>query len=283
MSETPVVLCADDYAMNGGIDEAILDLAARGRISATSCMTNAPGWPAAAARLRELDGRIGVGLHLTLTWGAPLGRMPGLAPDRAFPTLGRLLSRSSRGGFGPGEVAAEVARQLRAFVAALGRPPDFVDGHQHVHVLPGIRGPLLGVLAGAGLGGRLWLRDPSDRPASILARRLSAGKALFVGALATGFRAGAERAGFTANRGFSGFGPFDPGRDPGPDMAAHLDALGPAPVVMCHPGVESPADAADEIAAARHREAAYLCSSAFADLLARRAISLVPAPRERAA
>ena len=41
------------------------------------------------------------------------------------------------------EIRAEVARQLDRFEAGLGFPPDHIDGHQHVHVLPGIRRALL--------------------------------------------------------------------------------------------------------------------------------------------
>ncbi|MGL1585768.1 hypothetical protein ACSTHB_23330, partial [Vibrio parahaemolyticus] len=82
--------------------------------------------------------------------------------------------------------------------------------HQHVHVLPGVRSALLGELAARGLAARVWLRDPGDRAAAILARP-SAPKAALVCALALGFRAAATRAGFATNRGFSGFSDFAPG------------------------------------------------------------------------
>ncbi len=53
----------------------------------------------------------------------------------------------------------EIEAQLGAFEQALGRTPDFVDGHQHVHQLPTIRDELLDALARRSSAGRpLWLR-----------------------------------------------------------------------------------------------------------------------------
>lgn len=273
-----LVLCADDYGMNGGISEAILALAETGRLSATSCMTTAPGWATSALGLRPLGGRIGIGLHLSLTWGRPLGPMPLFAASGAMPPLGVVVRQALLRRLPEREIAEEIGRQLDAFVEAMGHAPDFVDGHQHVHVLPGIRRALLDVLTQRGLAGRVWLRDSGDRIPSIMARRLAGPKALLVHGLAEGFRAAAAEAGFATNEGFSGFSHFDPARPVGPDMARYLTALGPRPLVMCHPGQTGPGDAEDEIAAARHRELAYLASAAFGDLLAARGLVLAASP-----
>jgi predicted glycoside hydrolase/deacetylase ChbG (UPF0249 family) len=278
MSTCRIVLCADDYAMSAGVSRGILELARAGRISATSVMANMPGWPEHARKLADIEGRIGIGLHLTLTWGTPLGPMPRLAPAAVLPPLGRVIRAALAGAVPKAEVTGEIERQLDAFEAALGGPPDFVDGHQHVHALPGLRGPLLHVLAGRGLSRRLWLRDPADNARSILRRGVAAGKALTVAAFSAGFGREARRAGFTTNRGFSGFSPFDAGREPGADMARFLRAPGPAHLVMCHPGHVGPGETLDGIADARARELAYLASDAFPALLRARGLELVPTP-----
>ena len=44
----PIVLCVDDFALHPLIDQAVLQLASKGRISATSCMSTAPRWRTAA-------------------------------------------------------------------------------------------------------------------------------------------------------------------------------------------------------------------------------------------
>jgi hypothetical protein len=278
MSTCRIVLCADDYAMSAGVSRGILELARAGRVSATSVMANVPGWPEHARELADVEGRIGIGLHLTLTWGAPLGAMPRLAPDGVLPSLGRVIRAALTGAVRDAEIAGEIERQLDAFEAALGRAPDFVDGHQHVHALPGIRDSLLRVLSGRGLSGRLWLRDPADGPRAILRRGVAAGKALTVAALSAGLGRAARRAGFATNRGFSGFSPFDPARDPGADMARFLLAPGPAHLVMCHPGHLALGETLDGIADARARELAYLASDAFPALLRERGMELAPAP-----
>jgi predicted glycoside hydrolase/deacetylase ChbG (UPF0249 family) len=271
------VLCADDFGLTDGVSRGILELARMGRVSATSAMTNFPSWPRMAPELAPLRGRIAVGLHLTLTLGAPLGPMPRLAPRGALPTNRQLIAAALTGRVAPDEVAAEIERQLEAFEAALGAPPDFIDGHQHVHVLPGIREPLLEALARRGR--RPWLRDPSDRATSILRRGIAAPKALMVAALASGFARSARRARLETNAGFSGFSPFDPALAAERLFERAFQNLGRRPLVMCHPGhVDAELEALDPVVETRARERCYLASDRFADLLRERNIELVTAP-----
>lgn len=278
-----VVLCADDFAMNAGISRAILELAAAGRLSATSVMTNAPAWRDVASDLRQADGRIGCGLHVNLSSGKPLGRMADFAPAGIFPEVGAVIRAALLRRLPLAEIEAEIARQIEAFAGHFGRLPDFVDGHQHVHVLPGIRTALLRCLARPGFRARPWLRDPSDRLGAILARRLSVPKALLVRALAGGFAAEAASQGWRTNRGFSGFSDFAAGRNTGEDFARFLAALGPRPVVMCHPGyVDSGDTEGDDVKEARSRELHYLRSGEFAALLDRTGIVLSKAPGDPA-
>lgn len=273
-----VVLCADDFGISEGVSRGILDLIAMGRLSATSAMTNCPAWPRCAPALREHEGRVGVGLHLTLTAGSPLGPMPRFAPEGAFPPLGRLLPQALRGGLPLEEIGAEIERQLDAFADAFGRAPEFVDGHQHIHALPGVRGALLAALARRGHAGALWLRDPSDRLSAIVRRRVAASKAVTVRTFAAGFRRAARRAGFSTNEGFSGFSSFAPSAV-GATLERAFRHLGPRPVVMCHPGYpDEELRRFDSVVDVRRTEFDYLASDAFADLLAQRGVVLTVRP-----
>ena len=274
-----LVLCADDFGLSDGVSRGILELAGTGRISATSVMTNVPGWERHAGALRALDSRIGIGLHLTLTAETPPAGAQGLAPGERLPAFGVLLRRALLGTLPRDEVREEIGRQLSAFEARFGRPPDFVDGHRHVHVLPGVRGPLLAALRGRGLQGGLWLRDPSDRLRSIARRGVARRKALVVRALASGFGQATRAAGFAVNEGFSGFSPFDPAPPAERVFAAALSRLGPRPLVMCHPGhADAELQGTDPVVATRPQELAYLASEAFPALLAHRGLVLAPAP-----
>jgi predicted glycoside hydrolase/deacetylase ChbG (UPF0249 family) len=278
VSKRSVVLCADDFGLTDGVSRGILELTEAGRLSATGAMTNMPGWRRNAPGLRPLKGRIGIGLHLNLTTGRPLGPMPGLT-DGVFPPLGQVLRRSLARRLPAEVVRPEIARQLDAFAEAFGGLPDFIDGHQHVHVLPGVRQALLAELKGRGLAGRLWLRDPSDRIGSIRCRRIGRGKALVVTGLARGFRRSAHAAGFAVNEGFSGFAPFDLSVPVGAILADALTALGPRPVVMCHPGrVDEELRGLDPAVESREAELAYLASQEFGELLEERGVGLAPSP-----
>ena len=266
-----VMLCADDYALAPGVSAGILQCLDAGRLTATCAMTNRPSWPRAARELSAFAGRADLGLHLNLTAGAPLGPMPTLAPDGAFPALTQLIGRALTSRLPEAEVRAEIARQVEAFVAEMGRPPDFVDGHQHVQVLPGVRRWLIEDLSRRGWAGKIWLRDSSDRIASILARRVEAAKALQVAALALGFASRALAAGFETNKGFSGYSAFDAARPLAADFGAYLVAPGPRHLVMCHPGhVDAELRAVDDVSASREAELAFLLSPAFPALLASR-------------
>lgn len=274
-----VVLCADDFGLTDGVSRGILELAEQGRLSATSAMTNMPGWRRAAPGLRPHAGRVGIGLHLNLTVGAPIQPMPHLAPGGTFPTLGVLLSSAMRRRLSVEEIRDEIRRQVVAFEAVHEAVPDFVDGHQHVHVLPPVRQALFFVLRERGYAGRVWLRDPSDRIASILRRPVSRGKALVVMALARGFGSQARAAGFDTNDGFSGFAPLDLTVHPRRIFETSLTDLGPRPVVMCHPGyVDDELRCLDPAVESRPEELAYLQSGEFGHLLAERGIALVAKP-----
>ncbi|MGX5732658.1 ChbG/HpnK family deacetylase [Bosea thiooxidans] len=256
---TGFILCADDFALTEGVSRSILDLLGRGKLSATSAMTNRPHWRRLAPELAAFTGKADLGLHLNLTCAAPLSAMPRLAPGGSLPNLKELARAAVSSRKVRGEIAVEIARQLDAFEDALGRQPDFIDGHQHVHVLPGVRRALLDHIARRYRAGSLYLRDPADRPAAIRARGIAVAKALVIAGLATGFRRAALRREFPVNRGFSGVAPFDPQRDFAADMRRFLIAPGSAHLVMCHPGfVDEELASLDPVVATRPVEHAAL-------------------------
>lgn len=262
------VLCADDYAMTPGVSRGILALLEAGRITATGAMTNRPHWREAARELRPFAGRADLGLHLNLTCGQTLTEGRGFAPGRALPKLGPLLARGLAGLLPQAPLEAEIAAQIEAFEEAMGRAPDFIDGHQHVHAMPGIRRALAAVLARRS-GAKPYLRDAADRLGAIRARRVEARKAMLVAALTRPFAAGMRGLGFELNRGFSGYSAFDPGRDYGADFATYLVAPGAAPLVMCHPGeVDDELRALDPATASRPREVAFFLSDRFEEICA---------------
>ncbi len=275
MASLDFILCADDYGMTEAVSRGLLEVAAAGRISAASAMASLPDWRRAAGDWSAARPDVDLGLHVTLTVGAPLGPMPRLAPGGAFPGVGALAAAALSRRLPREEVEAEIGRQIDAFCDATGAAPTHVDGHQHVHVLPGVRTALFAALERRGLA-HVPMRDSSDAPGRIARRRAFCGKAAKVNALAAGFRRAANRAGHALNQGFAGYSDFAPDRYDARRFASYLAAPGPRHLVMCHPGrVDDALRRLDPVTDARERELAFFLSPEFADLLAVRDARLV--------
>ena len=275
MDELDFILCADDYGMTEAVSRGLLETAAAGRISAASAMASLPDFRRAARDWQAARPPVDLGLHVTLTVGAPLGPMPRVAPGGEFPGLGALVAAALSRRLPRAEIEAEIGRQIDAFCDAMGAAPTHVDGHQHVHVLPGVRAALFAALQERNLA-HLPLRDSSDAPGRIARRRANAPKAMKVNALAAGFRPAAHRAGHALNQGFAGYSAFSPDRYDAAQFASYLVAPGPRHLVMCHPGrVDDALRRLDPVTEARERERAFFLSQEFADLLAQRGARLV--------
>ncbi|MFO1167819.1 MAG: ChbG/HpnK family deacetylase [Rhodoblastus sp.] len=275
MAEFGFILCADDYGMTEAVSRGLLEAAAASRLSAASAMASLPDWGRAARDWTAVRPAVDLGLHVTLTVGAPLGAMPRLAPAGEFPALGTLAAAAVARRLPVHEIEAEIGRQIDAFCDAMGEAPTHVDGHQHVHVLPGVRRALFAALAQRGLS-HLPLRDSSDALTRIARRRANSGKALKVNALAAGFRRAAHHAGHPLNQGFAGYSDFAPDSYDARQFGAYLAAPGPRHLVMCHPGrVDDALRRLDPVTSAREAELAFFLSPEFPELLAQKGARLV--------
>jgi len=256
-----LILCADDFGLSPEISRTIAELAAEGRINATSCMAVCPGWARDSALLRSLPATIEIGLHLVLTGEPPLTPMPRLAPEGRLPTINQLQRDASAKQLPLDEVAAEIAAQFDRFITIHGGPPAFVDGHQHSHVLPGIREIMLAETARRAPGA--WLRNCEDSLSAMLSRPFR-GKALGNAWHSRGLRQSAAAHGLSCNDSFGGH--YDFAGDYALLFPRFLRRPGPIHLVMCHPGAGDLAG--DTIAAGRKREAAALRSMKMRDIAA---------------
>ncbi len=259
------VLCADDFALTKGVSRGILRLLERGRISATGAMTNRPHWRAMAGELSAFAGRADLGVHLNLTCAEPLTPMPRFAPGGVFAKLPAVLKGGLSYRLPVAELVGEINAQLSAFEDAMGRAPDFIDGHQHVHGLPGVRDVFLEVVAQRyGGPAKPYIRVSGDCLTRIAARRVAMAKALQVTLLSSGFRRRVKALGFPLNNGFAGFSPFDPAQSYAEQFASYLVAPGTRHLVMCHPGdLDAELPGLDPVVATREQEQRFFESAAF--------------------
>jgi len=269
-------LCADDYGISPAVNAAIRELLQRGRLNATSVMVVAPSWSRSQASL--LSGLRGaghlraVGLHLTLTGSfrpltasfKPLcGSVFRPLTDMVFLSLIRRLDRRA--------LAAEIAAQLAAFSAAFGRAPDFVDGHQHVHLLPQIRDEVVAAIKAA--APNAWLRQcGSVRP---VLDRLTDRKGLLLSWFSRALRRKAKSQSVAVNPAFAGTYALRPDSDFARLFPHFLDRLPDGGLIMCHPGrVDDELKELDSLTDLRETEYRYFASDAFVDLLFRRHVAL---------
>lgn len=233
-----IILCADDYGLSVAQSQAIVRLAKQRLISATSAIVTMSDWRASAIALSALRPTLALGLHLNLTEGAPLSSMRHFAVDGKFPSLMRVISGSVMRRLPLDDLRDEIARQFRAFENAVGAPPDFIDGHQHIHALPQVSDCLLAVLKDVDPERSVLLRDPADLFSRIVARRSVVAKASVLALLTRTFGPKARAVGYRTNDGFSGVSHFLPTcKAVIRDYQAARTSLGPCHIMMCHPGL----------------------------------------------
>jgi predicted glycoside hydrolase/deacetylase ChbG (UPF0249 family) len=261
---TILALCADDFGLSDGVDLGIIDLIERGRISAASCMMAGPSLDANAPRLLALSSHADIGLHLTFTDLAFLGDVDCLG-GREPPSLNALMIAAFTGRLKRADIRAEIARQIARFGAVFGRLPDFIDGHQHSHVLPVIRQALFDCVRDGLLPAGTAIRNCSEPALSVIRRGIEVPKSLLISGLSAGLARQAHALGMPVNDSFRGITAFATDGSFARLFPDFLVGPGDRPLAMCHPALAGyPAHPTDVIAAARVQEHAYLAGDAFA-------------------
>ncbi|CAN5245274.1 ChbG/HpnK family deacetylase [soil metagenome] len=257
-------LCADDFALSSPISETIADLASRGCINAISCMAVFPGWESDARLIARFGGKgpggVQVGLHLVLAGEQPITPMRLQGADGRLPSADRMKLLAWGGRLDLCELSREIDAQFAAFTKAMGKAPDFVDAHQHVHVLPGIRRCVIDATLRHAPGA--WIRNPADGTAAAL-RRPFVGKAIGSNVHALGLGAALAWRGIASNDSFAGH--YDYQGDYAALLPRFFKGSGVRHLIMCHPGSGQTKD--DPIASARIVEAAVLGEMSLVDRL----------------
>ncbi|XP_036076498.1 carbohydrate deacetylase isoform X2 [Rousettus aegyptiacus] len=136
-----LVITADDFGYCPRRDEGIVEAFLAGAVTSASLLVNGAAAESAAELARRHQ--IPTGLHANLSEGRPMGPARRgasslLSPEGFF--LGKMGFREAvaAGDVALSQVREELEAQLSRFQELLGGNPTHVDGHQHVHVLPGV-------------------------------------------------------------------------------------------------------------------------------------------------
>jgi predicted glycoside hydrolase/deacetylase ChbG (UPF0249 family) len=269
-------LCADDYGLAEGVNRAIRDLISCGRLNATSVMVVGAaigrGEVTALQEVAANSPRCAIGLHATLT--APFRPLTmHFRPTNGglFLPFPKLLRAGLLRRLDAEMIEDELLAQLAAFKELFGRAPDFVDGHQHAQLFPGVRDAFLRAVKEAAAGA--WVRQGGRLQPP--ARLLGAPKALVLDVLSAQFRKRAAGAGIPFNPAFAGAYDFSKAPDFSTLMGEFLDGLPEGGLVMCHPGfVDETLRGLDPLTTQREAEHAFLAGDRFQTLLATNKVTL---------
>ncbi len=269
-------LCADDYGISPGVNRAIRDLIERGRLNATSAMVVGPalGRDEAGAlnAAAASSPRCAIGLHATLTAPfRPLTMHFRPIDGGMFLPFPKLLRSGLMGRLDHEVIRTELLVQLRTFGELFGRAPDFVDGHQHAQLYPGVRDAFLAAVKEA--APNAWVRQCGRNQPFL--RRLRTPKALVLDMLSAQFRRRAARARVAFNPAFAGAYDFSGKPDFAALMEQFLEGLPDNGLIMCHPGsVDDVLVNLDPLTVQREREYAFLRGDHFPRLLAANKVTL---------
>jgi predicted glycoside hydrolase/deacetylase ChbG (UPF0249 family) len=138
-------LTADDWGMSPGVNDGILEMARLGHLRRVSVMA---GGKYLTYRLRELKRIPGVefGLHFNLTHPESGGLFPSLKEFLWAWSWGRLTGKR--------EIVEKIRGTLRDQIARLrqqGIKPERLEGHHHVHAIPGLLVEISDILKDSGI------------------------------------------------------------------------------------------------------------------------------------
>jgi predicted glycoside hydrolase/deacetylase ChbG (UPF0249 family) len=124
-----------------GVNRGILEAFHHGIVTSTSLLANGAAFGAGVEAARSTPG-LGVGVHLNLSDGPPIAEHKTVSTllNNAGKFAGgpeNLLLRRARGGLSLAEVEKEWDAQIQKIRGA-GIEPTHLDGHKHVHMLPGL-------------------------------------------------------------------------------------------------------------------------------------------------
>ncbi len=127
-----IIINIDDLGLSDAVNQAVVNLAEKQRITASSYMVGGSISGEHKHALQELG--VDIGLHLDFTGIFP-SPLTGSLKSTLFKCYTRQLDKQ--------QVADNIKQQFEQFAETFDALPVFVDGHQHVHQFPIIRDALI--------------------------------------------------------------------------------------------------------------------------------------------
>jgi len=137
-----LIVNADDFGMTHGVNRGIIEANGKGIVTAASIMVTGQAFEEAVALARE-NPKLDMGLHLSLTVGRPASNDPAVHRHLASHGTFRLGNKDLLMGLmlhtmSPSVPYREIEAQFKKAVETR-LPITHVDGHESIHLFPGIR------------------------------------------------------------------------------------------------------------------------------------------------
>jgi hopanoid biosynthesis associated protein HpnK len=280
-----LIVNADDLGWTAGVNRGVAEAHRNGIVTSASLLANGSAF-AEAAELARTRG-LGVGVHLNLSDGPPI------SSHEAVPTLvnssgefeggpDSLLLKIATRGLSMREVETEWEAQISKIRAA-GVEATHLDGHKHVHMLPGLFEIALRLAKRHGIGAIRVSHEASGLRAALSTGKLRAAVVLKQGVQARGLkllardaREQADRAGVSTADYFCGIA--QTGELTKEGVARLLRSLPEGTTeLMCHPGYADEAlrNTATRLQGSREKEVEILTDTEIRNLVASQGIRLI--------
>lgn len=282
-----LIVNADDLGWTDGVNRGIVEAFQHGIVTSASLLANGAAFAGGVKAARAAPG-LGVGVHLNLSDGTPVADreavMSLLNNDGEFAGGPEsLLLKRARRGLVLDEVEQEWDAQIQR-VRDAGVQPTHVDGHRHVHMLPGLFEIALRLAKKHGIGAiRVSLEESSLRAALSSGAKQHAGVVMKQGVQARGLkllardaREEAERTGIATADYFCGIA--QTGELTRDGITQLLKSLPEGTTeLMCHPGYADDAlgKTATRLQGSRQTELGILTDPGIRNLVASQGIRLI--------
>ena len=282
-----LIVNADDLGWTEGVNRGILDAFRGGIVTSTTVLANGRAF-AEAVKTAKSAPRLGVGVHLNLSDGAPVAdreSVTSLLDDDGQFADGpeSLLWKRARRGLILDEVEEEWDAQIQK-VRDAGIRPTHLDGHKHVHMLPGLFEIALELAKKHGIEAiRVSLEESSLRTALASGSQHRTGVVLKQGVqarglklLARGARKQASRIGIATADHFCGIAQTGELTLEGVEQLLKSLPEGTTELI-CHPGYadETLQKTPTRLQASRQRELEILTDTRIRNLVASQGIRLI--------
>jgi hopanoid biosynthesis associated protein HpnK len=166
-----LIINADDFGLTRGVNRSIVESHRQGVLTSATLMAGAPAC-AEAVQLAQQNSKLGVGCHVVLVDGAPVGdparlrSLTGPAAAEFTSSIGTLARRAMFGRIDQDEVESEARLQFQKLLND-GVQLTHFDSHKHAHLFPALLEPLLRAARACGIRA---VRNPFEPPRPLLTK-----------------------------------------------------------------------------------------------------------------